>query len=679
MRGWVLGLAVSAALAANAAAEEAKEFTVFDMPKLMAGHSTALALYRQGDAEAAERAVRQTIAAYPEIAEPYALLAIVLASQGRHIGAVEALESAVKLGFRNVEGLLRDPAFDATRDRPELRALVALTKTLPPGEPALKPVQPAPIADGVATVTAANTAWDPARHVLVPQFAPAPQTDAPIIGPPPEGKAPDQVTRLMRLWQAKGRAAGNHGDLYDNRDRDHSNLPPGRLPQLTYVEYGPQAQARGLNYGLAGPFLFNRITIGNSSTALTQTPQWRSQARSALTQPGGAATLAAQYAANHIYVYPEHKDHDPDQGDLFPANTPYMLISQGSSGSDKPFLEALGLILAALKPEVKSFLAERGLIAPTVQMIFRRGLNPVRGQAGYMGPFAHPSAFRVQDINLVRMVRAAQGLETGSIPPALTLSVLAEAAPRPGIDFFAPGGSERLFDTPSAIARVIRGTARDRQMTVSAAATKDPNGRPLRFHWRLLRGDRSRVKIAPKGRDGAVAEITVAWHERRPVPGDPELTTDRVDIGVFADNGELLSAPGFISFLFPADQTRSYDRAGRIVSVDYAAPDRAARYTDPMLYPKRDWRDDYRYDPEGKPIGWTRSAGETQHGFTHRGEVIVEADGLGRAIIAEAVRYTSSLTPAGIVQVAWEPAGAKVRYSYDGPDDFLGKAVPVTE
>jgi hypothetical protein len=87
-------------------------------------------------------------------------------------------------------------------------------------------------------------------------------------------------------------------------------------------------------------------------------------------------------------------------------------------------------------------------------------------------------------------------------------------------------------------------------MMVSAEATRDPNGRPLLFHWRVLRGDPERIKIVPVDETAATVELSIGWHERRPVHGRPELTTDRVDIAVFADNGRELSAPGFISVVF---------------------------------------------------------------------------------------------------------------------------------
>ena len=44
----------------------------------------------------------------------------------------------------------------------------------------------------------------------------------------------------------------------------------------------------------------------------------------------------------------------------------------------------------------------------------------------------------------------------------------------------------------------------------------------------------------------------------------------------------------------------------RIVSVDYADPAKAGVYADPLLYPRADWRDAYRYAADGTPLGWTR-------------------------------------------------------------------------
>ena len=76
-----------------------------------------------------------------------------------------------------------------------------------------------------------------------------PETSAPVLGAEQRGPA----HRL--LWQMvfEGRAAGNHGDLYENRDRGHSRLPAEAHPQLTHVTYDAEMREARLDYGLAGP------------------------------------------------------------------------------------------------------------------------------------------------------------------------------------------------------------------------------------------------------------------------------------------------------------------------------------------------------------------------------------------------------------------------------------------
>ena len=49
------------------------------------------------------------------------------------------------------------------------------------------------------------------------------------------GKGGGAENILAELWR-RGRAAGNHGDLYDNRDRGHSRLDPAAHPQLAFVD-----------------------------------------------------------------------------------------------------------------------------------------------------------------------------------------------------------------------------------------------------------------------------------------------------------------------------------------------------------------------------------------------------------------------------------------------------------
>ncbi len=476
-----------------------------------------------------------------------------------------------------------------------------------------EPARPGP--DGIV-IGARNLLWVPAaaRYLALMDLENAGARGR-LFGPRLERTAALYLNRLA----AQGRAAGLSGVLYDNRDRGHSRLSPELFPQLTPVIYGDDLEKRGLDYGLAESILFPAITLGNSSTAITAGRQPRSLPRLAMTRPGGALRALQTYAANHIYVYPEHRDHDAT--DRFPANWPYMLISQGSSGSDRPFLEVVALILASFTPETRARLEAEHLVAAAVQMVFRRAQTTVRSRAAYLSGAAHPTAFDKSAINPTRMMALAQSLAPETIPPQVVLQVESEDfRPRAGL----AGRSERLFDTPAAIARIWRGLEWEREMVVSAAQTKDPNDRPLTFIWVLLRGDPERVRIVPLDESGSRARITVNWQdERQIVPGDPR-TSSRVDIGVFADNGAHLSAPAFVSVSFPTHQKRRYapvsDGGMRLVEIDY---DAAARKTafDPALHWTAPWQDRFRYGADGSLVGWERRLRDKVLHFTAGGKL----------------------------------------------------------
>lgn len=435
------------------------------------------------------------------------------------------------------------------------------------------------------------------------------------------------ATQLRRLV-ARGVSQGFDGLLYDNRDRDHSPLARSLFPALGHVVYGPTLRRTNWDYGLAQRIVLPPPLIGNSSTALTAGPIRRSQVRHAMTSPGGPEAAFAQYEANSLYIYPEHRDHD--DVDLYPAQWPYTVTSQGSSGSDRPFMRVLLMTLAAFPAETRAALEQNGLIAPALQMILRRNLDGVNRPGDYLGPRAHPTVFDAADLRPGRMIAMAAAMRPGDVPPMVRLSVVRD--PFLGVADFA-GRSERLYDTPSAIARIWRGLDWSRDVVLSAADTVDPNGRALRFHWVLLRGDPARVGIDIADGAGEEARITLNWHEaysapqHRPGRG-PAPMTSRVDIAVFADNGVHVSAPAIFSVSFPTHQIRQYepgpDGKMRLASVDYDAAARGAPY-DPVLHWSAPWRDQLRYDPSGFLFGWDRHQGGRVDRFSATGR---RSDGL---------------------------------------------------
>jgi hypothetical protein len=432
---------------------------------------------------------------------------------------------------------------------------------------------------------------------------PAPDPALPTVDP----AATDPALVQLRGLASLRRAADFGGVLYDNRDRGHSDLPARRFPRLGRLAWAPELAAAGLDYGLGGRVLVPAIVIGNSSTAIRDGPAPRSLPRLAMTSAEGPGRAFRAYAANHLYVYPAHRDHD-DAVDLFPAAWPYMAVSEGSSGSDQALLGALLATVAAFPPETRAVLAREGLVAPALQMILRRTLARVRGPGDYLTGVAHPSAVAAADLRPQAMVALAAAMRPDEVPGMVRLSVEAEDfAPAAGLG----GLSERLFDTPSAVARVFRDPVWEKSVTLSAAATRDPNGRPLAFRWALLRGDPARVRIEPLDPAGRRARITVAWHDAVPAPGGaaPARTGLRADIGVFADNGAWTGAPAILSVSFPVHEARRYapgpDGAMRLAEVDYDAPGRGRSF-DPVLHWSAPWRDRLRPARDGMPEGIER-------------------------------------------------------------------------
>ena len=167
-------------------------------------------------------------------------------------------------------------------------------------------------------------------------------------------------------------------------------------------------------------------------------------------------------------------------------------------------------------------------------------------------------------------------------------------------------------------------------------------------------------------------EIIVPWHDRKGVPGKRNLSSHRVDIGVFADNGAQISAPAFISFLYPDNEIRRFGARNEIVSIDYRTGPDPARYSDPILFPQRDWMDEYEYDREGRLLGWKRTRGEGTSRFTRHGARVLETDALSRPVTAEVMHYPVGSSGDGTLQVRVSPSGEIVRYTYKDEDDNLG-------
>lgn len=662
---------------------------VFEMPRWYAQYTRLQARvqdsFKTKQYEIAERACVQAISMAPHIGSNYYNYACALAQQEKMADALEQLEKAIDSGFTDADHIASDNDLKNLRDEDRFKELIEKARaTIAKPDPWLRTVEPGVVKDGVVTIESENTEWDATHGVFRTHFK-APDDS---LKKEPVILKHGEVGQVLRSWYMKGTVAGNVGDFYENHDRDHSNMRFGEFPQLTRIEFGERARGGYLTSGLQNRFFFNTVTIGNSSTAMTSGAYWRSQPRLAYTDPRSITILYSQYVSNHMYFYPEHRDHDPGHngkavagardagnggyGDVYPANTPYVLISQGSSGSDRSFLDQITCILAAFRPETKKRLIENGLLMPTVQMIFRMSLRTVETGEDYLTGNAHPTVFWKNDVNVMRSIRMAHAMKPEEVPPMIQLKVMEEDHPVAGRDFFAASKDEKVFDTPCAIARVMRSTKRVRRMVVSAEKSHDVNKRDLTWRWVVLRGDAKTISIEPLNDSKSIAVISVPWHERRPVRPGSDMASNRVDIGVFAHNGKYFSAPGFVTFYSLDNEHREYDDEGRIKSVRYDG----TNYVDPRIALSKMWRDEYQYDGKGQLIGWSRHrAKQPVQQFMHDGAVVTMSDEQGRGIEAMTVRYVPKGRSGGAPLLMQIRGNQRVIYRYDGDDAKVGKEV----
>ena len=615
----------------QALAQNADEISVFQKPQrviaagqLMGAAEQASQQKKYAEGEAITARAQQIAPFYPLTSYN---LACFQALQGKKDEAFANLEKAITAGFGNAPQILKDEDFASLRDDPKFAELVAKAKESAANPPVTK-VEPTKIASGVATVSRANTYYDPQLNQVRVFFGPA---DAPAEPPKEIIKGHGEVGKKLNEWFAAGTAAGNAGDLYDNCDRDHSNMDYGDFPTLARVEYDSDV-SKETGYGVQLTNLFyvpNLLgVIGNSSTAQTAGPGWRSNPRIAYTRPGGVEALLAQYVNNHLYFYPEHRDHDAGHngendgyGDVYAANLPYVITSQGSSGSDRPFMDAVACTLAAFHPDVKKKLVEKKMLMPAVQYVFRRSNKPVQTDEDYLSGVAHPSVFDSANLDVMRMIELAHSFTPASLPPLALLKVEKEDQPKLGVDYFDVGEREKLFDSPFVVARIWRSTQQKRTYTLSAKGM-DLNFNRLTYHWKVLRGDASKIEIKPQG-DGSTAEVTLTWQGRAQILPESKMESNRIDIGLFTKNGDHYSPPAFFCVNTLDNEARDYDDQGRIKSVAYTGANEKGNYADPAFDIPKSWKDEYFYDGE-KLLGWTRTRGEKKEEFTADGKLITD-------------------------------------------------------
>ncbi|MCK5219306.1 fibronectin type III domain-containing protein [bacterium] len=452
---------------------------------------------------------------------------------------------------------------------------------------------------------------------------------------------------------AQGLAAGNEGDYYHNADREHSQLSGAATDH-------PQVTIMTPTYGFVSSVEQEKVIVGNASLAYTSLPGTVSLTRyRAMDSQNSANTVYQQYLNNNAFWYPEHHDHD--DVDDYHGMLPSVSNSQGSSGSEIDEVKKFFWTLAAFSPETKSYLIEKGLLMPTIQMIMRR--TRVANDAGYLSGLAHGNAFDNYD-NALAMVQMANAILPAEVPPLIQLQVMDDTyTGEKGIDYFDYIDNQRLYATPVSISRLWKNFHYTQKMIISAKNSYDVNGRGLTYYWVVLRGNPEHVRITALDGVNTEVEVEIDYHPKTSIPNSTR-NTNLVVIGAFVHNGIYYSAPGLITSYTRPNEVRNYDTnpPHRLLSIDYHNENIMEK-----IICNQGWtRDVFQYQGEGLLQGSSRYNGTAFSEFTRQGYLVLARNGEGQVTQAQQVQYSceSSSVPDNIV---WAATGTPFTYDHEAP------------
>lgn len=499
--------------------------SIWDYPARQPQHEALrnqfVAAVRAGDTKTMEETSRKGVKLLPDDPTWRYNLACSLAYFKDPEPALDALKEAIDLGFCDHQAIAADTDLSRLKKLPRFKELVSYAE-----ESAGKPFFMGPL----ASVPATGTFGEPlvlGAHNLTWDF--------------------DAGCFVAKMKLAGHDAGGNCGDLYMNRDENHSRLSVTNWTGLTQVRLDREGRERKMDVDFPN-MLFPYPVFGNASRAYQFGPYWRSIPRSLMTvEARRMKAMHKFYTSNQIWVFPVVKDYNFTTngfGDVFASVAPYWIPTEGISWSDQYYLKAALEASRSFSPVVKQELVKRGLLAPTIQMLIRRSLRKVKNDDDYFGPLAHPTCFPPNGLDINRLKKSAAALKLGEIPPLVTIAG-AGSKPTTAQSVWP----ELTYAAPCSWAYVLRCPDEERVFDILASGA-------VEYRFVAVHDEKSLAKVEQLRPD--LARVTVDRRGMTP--------TNRIDIAVFGRNpGTLWSAPSFVS----------------LAVVDPTAP-----YSDPALTPQ---------------------------------------------------------------------------------------------
>lgn len=481
--------------------------SIWDYPARQPQHevlrSQFVTALRAGDTKTMEETCRKAVQLLPDDPTWRYNLACSLAYFKDPEPALDALKEAIDLGYCDYKAMADDADLRRLKGLPRFKELLAYAEDAN-GRPFFMGPMAAVPATGEfgesLALGAHNLSWD---------F--------------------DTGCFVAKMNLSGRNTGGNFGELYMNRDDNHSRLVVTNWPGLTQVTLDREGRERKMDVDFPN-MLFPYPVFGNASRAFQNGPFWRSIPRALMTVE--ARRLKAMhkfYTSNQTWVFPAVNDYNFTTnwyGDVFASVTPYWIMTEGISWSDQYYLKAALEASRSFNPVVKQDLIRRGLLAPTLQMLIRRAQRTVKSEDDYFGPKAHPTCFPPNGLDLARLKRSAAELKMSEIPPLVTI---AGAGSRPTQE--ASLWPEVTYVSPCAWAYVLRCPDEERVFDILAAGAAE-------YRFAAVHGAKHVTKLERLRPD--LTRVTVDRRGMSP--------TNRIDIAVFGRNpGTAWSAPSFLS------------------------------------------------------------------------------------------------------------------------------------
>lgn len=501
--------------------------SLWDYPERQLRHeelrNQLMVAIREGDTETMKETCEKGVALLPDDPVWHYNLACSLAYFKDPVPALDELEKAIDLGFRDADAIAADRDLKRVADNPRFTELVEYAR-----EQRRRPILSGLLAN-VPAVGDFGTPIHLGEQNMLWNF--------------------DVGCFEAKMSLTPVSTGGNVGDLYMNRNGEHSRLNVKSWPGLTAVRLDADGRERHMDLG-APNILFPYPVFGNCSRAITDGPYWRSIPRALMsTECWRLPMLAKFYLSNQIWVFPVVKDYDfspTGYGDIFASTTPYWIATQGASFTDQPYLRAALEISRSLQPGVKRAIVAAGRLAPTVQALLRRSIHGVATEEDYLTEKAHPTCFAPNAIDIPRLKKLASSLTLSQVPPVAQIVGVAVDLKVSPTEYTYP---ELTYATQCAWAFMLRAPNEQRKFVVKA-------GGGAEYEFSIVHNkDAAKLeRLAPD-----VVRVTLDKTLINP--------SNRVDLAVFAKTGKSLwSAPSFVSF---------------------AVVDPSAPYSDPVLTPMK--------------------------------------------------------------------------------------------